>query len=109
MPLTRRFRELVKARADRDPKFRVALLQEALEAFLRGDTADGKAALRSYVNATIGFEQLGQTLSKKPQSLMRMLSEGGNPTAENLFALIAVLQKKEGVQLNVASRRAAAG
>jgi len=60
MPRTRKFPDLVKARADRDPKFREALLQEALEAFVRGDTAEGKAALRTYVNATIGFEKLGR-------------------------------------------------
>jgi hypothetical protein len=109
MPLTRKFQDLVKARADRDPKFRAALLQEAVEAFVQGDTAEGKAVLRTYVNATIGFEKLGRALSKKPQSLMRMLSAAGNPTADNLFALLAVLQKKEGVRLNVATRRAAAG
>jgi hypothetical protein len=103
MPLTRAFKDLVKARADRDPRFRAALLREALNAFVRDDMAAGKSSLRTYVNATIGFEELGRTLSKTPQSLMRMLGPKGNPTAGNLFALINVLQEYEGVTLDVAT------
>lgn len=108
MPLTRKFKDLVKSRADRDPKFRAALLREAVEAFVRGDTAEGKSSLRTYINATIGFEKLGHALSKKPQSLMRMLGPTGNPTADNLFALIARLQESEGVMLDIAVRSAIA-
>lgn len=104
MPLTRKFKDLVKSRADGDPEFRAALLQEAVELFVRGDIVDGKAALRTYINATIGFQQLGDELGKRPQSLMRMLGRTGNPTAENLFSLIAVLQGHEGVTLNVESQ-----
>ena len=38
MPLTRDFKETVKARADRDPAFREALLKEGVECLLAGDT-----------------------------------------------------------------------
>lgn len=37
MPLTRSFRETVQARAQRDVKFRQALLSEAIQALLDGD------------------------------------------------------------------------
>ena len=37
--LTRDFRETVAARAARDPAFKAALLQEALQAFVEGDVA----------------------------------------------------------------------
>ncbi|MGD9856319.1 MAG: DNA-binding protein [Planctomycetaceae bacterium] len=104
MPLTRKFKDLVKARADRDPEFRTELLEEAVELFVRGDTGEGKAALRAYINATIGFPALGAALGKRPQSLMRMLSPTGNPTADNLFSLLAFLQEHEGITLNVATR-----
>jgi DNA-binding phage protein len=104
MPLTRSFKDLVKTRAARDPRFRKALLRDGVELFVQGDTAEGKAALRAYVNATVGFEKLGKAVGKKPQSLMRMLSPSGNPTAENLFAVIAYLQEREGVKLHVAPR-----
>lgn len=105
MPLTKNFKDLVKSRADRDSEFREALLREAVESFVRGDTGNGKAALRTYVNATLGFAELGEALGKRPQSLMRMLGPSGNPTAENLFALLAFLQEREGVTLNVSMQQ----
>jgi hypothetical protein len=46
MPLTKLFKDTVKARVERDPAFRAALFQEALPAFFEGDTALGKSLLR---------------------------------------------------------------
>lgn len=46
MALTRSFKETVKARAERDPAFRVALLTEAVDLFLAGELQVGKAVLR---------------------------------------------------------------
>ncbi len=101
MALTRTFMKTVKARADRDPDFRKELLREAVEAFLSGDVETGKAILRDYINATVGFVPLGKALRMDPKSLMRMLGPSGNPEAQNLFDIIAYLQKKEGVHLEV--------
>lgn len=101
MALTRDFKDTVKARAERDPEFRVALLEEALDAFLNADLETGKVLLRDYVNATVGFEQLGAQLHKSPKSLMRMLSEQGNPRANNLFAVVAHLNAREGISFSV--------
>ncbi|MEL7028201.1 MAG: transcriptional regulator [Pseudomonadota bacterium] len=101
MPLTRSFRETVLARAERDPAFRRGLLTEALDCFLAGEIEEGKSILRDYVNATVGFEELGRLTDKKPKSLMRMLSKEGNPRADNLFAIISELQAREGVTLSV--------
>ncbi len=56
MALTRDFKETVKARAERDPAFREALLTEAAEQLLAGDLETGKAMLRDFINATVGFE-----------------------------------------------------
>jgi hypothetical protein len=58
MALTRAFRETVYRRAQRDSAFRKALLAEAVNAYLGGDEATGKAVLRDIINATIGFEPL---------------------------------------------------
>lgn len=101
MALTRDFKETIQARAQRDPAFRVGLLEEALEAFFNGELDTGKILLRDYVNATVGFEALGAQLDKSPKSLMRMLSEQGNPRADNLFALVAHLKDREGVAVRV--------
>ena len=101
MPLTRNFRDTVQARATRDAAFRKALFQEAVQALLQGDTDDGRAALRAYINATIGFERLSKVLRKPEKSLMRMFGPGGNPTAENLLGVISALQTETGVHLKI--------
>ncbi|MGJ4944468.1 transcriptional regulator [Bradyrhizobium sp. HKCCYLS1011] len=101
MPLTRDFRETVQARAARDPAFREAMFQEAVESLLSGDLDGGRAALRSYINATIGFEKLSLALGRPQKSLMRMFGPSGNPTAENLLGVIGALQAETGVHLEV--------
>ena len=101
MPLTRDFRETVRTRAARDPKFRKALFQEAVQTLLQGDIDAGRSAIRSYINATLGFEKLSAKLGRPQKSLTRMFGPGGNPTAENLFGVIGVLQAETGVHLEV--------
>jgi hypothetical protein len=44
--LTRDFKETVKARAERDVRFREALLTEAVELLITGEVEVGKAVLR---------------------------------------------------------------
>ena len=101
MPLTRRFKDTVQARAERDPAFREGLLKEGVECLLAGDVETGKIVLRDYINATMGFEELGALTGKPPKSLMRMLGPAGNPNARNLFEVISRIQQHEGVQLEV--------
>ncbi|HZC15336.1 MAG TPA: transcriptional regulator [Caulobacteraceae bacterium] len=108
MALTRSFRETVQARAQRDAAFREALLTEAIDALLAGDVETGKAVLRDFINATIGFERLAQETKVPPKSLMRMFSRSGNPNARNLFGVIGELQKQSGVQLHAQSVKEAA-
>ena len=97
MTITRDFKETVQERALRDPEFREGMLRESIECMLEGDLKTGKALLRDYINAIIGFEKLAKLTRKDPKSLMRMLSSEGNPTASNLFDVICVLEKKEKV------------
>ena len=105
MALTRSFRETVKARAARDTAFRAALLTEAVELLLAGDVETGKAVLRDYINATVGFEKLAAETGTPSKSLMRMFGPKGNPRASNLFTVISRLQKASGVHLAVAAGR----
>ncbi len=101
MPLTRSFRDTVRAMAERDPAFREALFREAVQSLLQGEIDDGRVGLRTYINATIGFARLSRVLSRPQKSLMRMFGPGGNPTAQNLLGVIGVLQMETGVHLNV--------
>lgn len=103
MALTRDFRETVKQRAETDVEFRVGLLTEAAECLINGDVETTKILLRDYINATLGFQELGRLTGKKPQSLMRMLSKDGNPRADNLGQMMGVLREHEGVSLHVAA------
>lgn len=106
MALTRDFRETVQARAQREPRFREALFTEALNAYLAGDTATGKAMLRDLVNATIGFEELAVETRKPSKSLHRMLAPRGNPSTENFFDIVRALQERTRVQLSVTAKPA---
>lgn len=101
MVLTRDFKETIWERVQQDPAFREALLTEGIECLLAGDVDTGKAVLRDYINATIGFQELGGLADKSPKSLMRMFGSGGNPQARNVFEIIGHLQKREGLQLKV--------
>ena len=105
MPLTREFRETIQARVRRDPKFRAELLKEGVQCLLSGDVETGKTVLRDYINATVGFDELGAVTDKSPKSLMRMFGPRGNPRARNLFEVIDYLQRKEGLRLELRSSR----
>jgi DNA-binding phage protein len=104
MALTRDFKATVVARAQRDPRFREMLFTEAINAYLWGDTAAGKAILRDLVNATVGFEELAAELNKPSKSLHRMLAPRGNPSTENFFSIVSALQKKARVRLRVTAK-----
>ena len=105
MPLTRDFKETIQARIERDSAFREELLKEGVECLLSGDVDTGKALLRDYINATIGFQELGGLTGKSPKSLMRMFGPNGNPQARNLFEVIGRLQEREGLHLEVEAVR----
>ena len=101
MPLTVDFKEMVRARAARDPAFRAALFTEAIRELLGGDLETAKIALRAYINATIGFDSLSRVTGTPAKSLMRMFGPKGNPQARHLMAIVAALQKETRVRLEV--------
>ena len=77
MALTRDFKELVQKRIARDPAFADALLREGIDTMLAGDVDTGKAILRDYIKATVGFEKLAEATGTPPESLIRMLGPRG--------------------------------
>lgn len=104
MALTRDFKETVLARVQADPKFRDTLLKEGIETMLAGDVDTGKAILRDYIKATLGFEQLGAETGASPKSLIRMFGPSGNPQARNLFTIIRHLQRHAKLTLHVTAQ-----
>jgi DNA-binding phage protein len=101
IPLTRSFKELVQRNVAADPAFGEALLREGIDTMLTGDVDTGKAILRDYIKATIGFEKLGEATGTQPKSLIRMFGPRGNPQAKNLFSVLGYLQRQAGLQLHV--------
>ena len=109
MPLTKDFKEIVRARLIRSAGIRKAVLQEAIDGLLAGDVDTGNALLRDYINGTMGFERLGELTHIPPKSLMRMLGPKGNPQARLLFDVIAHLQRAEGVRFQVSLKNRTKG
>lgn len=106
MALTRNFRETVQARAKRDAAFRKGLLSDAVESLLSGEVTLGKELLRDYINATVGFPKLAAHTKTHAKTLHQMFGPNGNPTASNLFEIVAYLQRAEGVRFEVRSAHA---
>jgi len=100
--LTKSFKDLVQDRVARDPAFAAALLREGVDTMLTGDVDTGKAILRDYIKATVGFEKLAEATATPSKSLIRMFGPRGNPQARNLFGVIGYLQKQAGLELHVA-------
>jgi DNA-binding phage protein len=107
MALTRSFKNTLVERAQRDPAFAQALLDEAATLFLNGEPETARGILRDLVNATIGFEGLAKETAKPSKSLHRMLSVSGNPSMDNLAAIFAVIRSSLGVDIQVRAVRAA--
>ncbi len=105
MPLTHDFKETIRARAQRDPAFRQALLRNAVECILQGDLVTGKTVLRDYVNATVGFPDLERQTKIPAKSLMRMLGPKGSPSLANFSTILSALQKSGGVQFELSLKR----
>ena len=101
MALTRGFRVTLLARARKDAEFRQALLKEGIDTLLAGDVETGKAILRDYINAAVGFGHLAEAIHIPAKSLMRMFGPKGTPRADNLFQIIKHLQSREGIHLEV--------
>lgn len=101
MALTRDFRETVQARVRADEEFRRGLLRDAIEALLAGEAPLGREILRDFINATVGFPALSERTGIHAKTLHQMFGPRGNPTASNLFKIIACLQQHEGVRVQV--------
>jgi DNA-binding phage protein len=101
MPLTRNSTETIIERIQREPEFAKALLEEAYFLMCNGEPETARLVLRDLVNGTIGFEKLASHTSIHSKSLHRMLSVKGNPTMENLNAILRVLCQHLQVNIEV--------
>lgn len=108
MTVTRKFRNTILSRAERDAEFRRQMLTEAVNELLSGDLDAGKSILRDYINATITFQGLASKLNKSSKSIHRMLGPRGNPRAENILEIIKIIQAHERIKQHVKANNLAA-
>jgi len=85
--------------AEDNPAFASELFEDAINAMLRGELDEGRVFLKDYVNATIGFAELGRRMGKDDKNLMRALGPRGNPTAANLMAIIRACAEAEDMSI----------
>lgn len=100
MPLTRDFKDTIIERAARDKKFRRGMLTRGIVLMVAGNSEDvqtGKAFIRDYINATIGFPTLAKKTRIPKESLMRMLSPSVNPSLNKLNQITHTLLGHEGL------------
>ena len=92
----------------RDAAFRKGLFRDAVDGLLAGEVALGKKLLRDYINATVGFPKMAADTELHVKTLHQMFGPKGNPTASNLFGIVAYLQRREGIRLQVRTSRTVA-
>jgi DNA-binding phage protein len=108
MALTRDFKQTVVERVQRDPQFAHALFDEALTLMLTGEPETARMMLRDLINSTVGFETLAERTDKPAKSLHRMFSARGNPSMDNLTAVVGSLRDWLHLSVEVRSKRVAA-
>jgi hypothetical protein len=96
-------RERVKSRIRTDDAFGDAIFTEAIEVLLANDMPTAKSVLFDYIDATIGFEELGLQAGISPDMLRGMFSLSGDPSAGELFRVLAILQQHQGIQFEVST------
>jgi hypothetical protein len=106
MATTKDFNETVRMRIRQSAEFRKGLLREAMSCMMTDDIETGKDLLRDYINGTVGFVALGESLGRSPKTLMQMLGPKGNPGIRNFFDIVAHLQTLEGSVFEVVERAA---
>jgi DNA-binding phage protein len=89
-----------------NPEHGHEMLEDALNAVFADDLDDGRLLLRSYINATIGFSELGRVLEKDPEALKHALGSKGNPAAATLFEIVYACAEADDLKITTHFNRA---
>ncbi len=105
MAITHDFQETIRERAQSDPEFRHALLREALGCIVDGELETGRALLKDYIDASLGFRELEKRTEIPAKILTRMLSPKGDLSAAQLASILRALQEAESVHFELSLSR----
>jgi DNA-binding phage protein len=84
-----------------DPAVANALLQEAAQALLDGETTVARTLIRDVIKGAIGYAELSRRTGTPQTSLVRMFGPSGNPTIGNVCNVLAALQAKNRLRFTV--------
>jgi len=96
-------RERVRSRIRTDEAFGEAIFSEAIEVLLANDMPTARSVLFDFIEATIGFEELALQSRIEADMLRDMFGPHGDPSAGDLFRVLAILQQHQGIQLEVST------
>ncbi len=85
MALTKSFKDLVQRRVSQEPDFAMALLRKGIDTMLTGDVDTGKAILRDYIKAAVGFEKLEEATALPPKAGRRGIACDPSPSMKGLW------------------------
>lgn len=98
MELTRGHSLTIRERIEREPEFAEALVSEALVLSREGDTGPARVILRDLLDAIGESEALSNLAAGPRESVQRVMSPLGEPTADDLLAvadaIAAALQER---------------
>ena len=101
MPLGKSFDDIVKERLKVDSEFRKESLKGAIECLDAGEFRIAEKMLRLQVEATIGYEKIGELMGKTPDAIKQILHPDYDTSVNDLFEIIGHVQRHEGVRLEV--------
>jgi hypothetical protein len=82
MPLTKDFRDTVRARVDRDPEFRAALFSEAVQAIIDDDLPTARILLRDFTN---GHNKENLVVAEYPANTLALDFDWGKPEGKEAW------------------------
>lgn len=105
-PLTRPLTSTIKEQIEESNEFRRGFLREGIACLLTGDVRAGKLILHDYIEATLGFEEIGQALGQSADAIKRQFDLESETSLESFFQVVAHLQKHAGTVIEVTDHAA---
>ena len=103
--LTGDFKDTVRARMKKNPKFRQRLLRDAVNCLLDGDTETGYCILRDFFLDDVSIEDLAREIKIPTKRLASVYSPvKRSPTTNTFFNVISYLSEREGINLKVVAK-----
>ena len=99
MALTRDIHVTIRESLRGDPEYAKAVLVEITELFASKEYGTARLMLRDLVEAVVGVERVANATATSAEGLRQMLTLEGNPSTEQLAAIIDIAHKCLGTEM----------